>query len=293
MTLQKIINETLPVLPDKFSVLAQSETIRTDMLAQAGEFKIITSPVQANSAGESARSIQTLIATVEEMGLAYRRPLAVAAKLIKSREDEYLTSLKVEKVRLELLIKNWTEAERRRVEEEERKRQLEIQRLENLRIEAERKANEARARMERENREAEERARIAEAKITDAKELEAAIAAESTRNAEAAERQRLADIEAEKVRAAAAAQQAAITAPLPEAHKVAGMPMKKIVRHIVTDERLLLKNRPDLFKCEIKKSALVAVCFPSSLEASEQKPDTSSIPGLTMYYELDVNTRKW
>lgn len=258
MTLTKIISETLPKLPDTYGVPAQTTTIRNDLIAVGGEFKAVTTTAEANSIGESLRNIRSHIATVRELGLAYRQPITKAAKLIKSTEDTYLAPLEAEQLREEGIYKVWLKAEERRKQDEELARQKEIRRL----------ADEA-ARLESE-------------------------AAAKRAAADAGEGAKQTATKAEnKAEDAANAVTMAIMAPPPETHKVAGVVPKKIVVHKVTDQSLLLKNRPDLFKIEIKPSALKAVCFPNNLDATEDKPDTTSIPGMTMFYELDVNTCKW
>jgi len=291
MNIEKFLKETI-ALPPQFGVTEDAETKRNELITTSAQYKVATTPTEANSLGEAARDIQTFIRDVESLGLSLRQPLNAASKQIKAVEDDYLAPLRAEKERCERITGNYFAAERRRVAKENRLRQLEIQWLEQARLDAERKANEERERVARENRKAEERARATEAKITNAKQLEAAIKAEAARK-EAAEKARLeAEALAEQARKASEAAQAAIRAPLPEVHKVGGVVTRRVMRWEVTDLKALVKARPELCKIEAKPSAIQSTCVPRFLKDSDEV-DTTSVQGLKLWWEDDTSTKRW
>lgn len=276
----------------RFDLAPAAEQQREDLLAYSSEFTVATTTAQANSLGEIARNIRTFVKSVRDMGMGLRRPLKAAQDRIKAIEDDYLAPLEQEQARLERIAGDWAASERRRVAAEEAARQAEIRRLEAIRLAAEQAAWAEAELVARENREAEERARAAEAKITNAKQLAAALKAEEARKAEAARQQAIADAEAEKARLANEAAQAAIRAPLPEQHKIGGMTTKREMCYEVTDLAALVKARPELCKIEAKPSAIRAVCVPKFLPSSDER-DTTSVPGLTLWWADSTSTRRW
>lgn len=87
--------------------------------------------------------------------------------------------------------------------------------------------------------------------------------------------------------------QAALAVPLPAPAKASGVATREVVKWIVTDKAALFKARPELFSVEIRPSAVNAVCFPNDLKASFYSPDTTSIPGLAMWFATESVVRKW
>lgn len=291
MQLTTLIKEAIS-LPVQFGITEEAEQTRNELILQSGQLTTCTTVVEANSVGEASRDIRTFTKTVRDIGLALRRPLTAALTKIKAIEDDYCSPLEQEQARLERLATDFAQAERRRVAEEERVRQAEIQRLERERIAAEQKANEERERVARENREAEERAKAAEAAITNKKQLEAAIKDEAVRKEEAAKRQAEADAQAEAARKANEASQAVIRAPLPAAHKIGGVTTKRVMDYEIVDLKKVYATRPDLCTLEIKPSAVRAVCVPRFPQSSDEV-DAETIPGLKLFWKDQSSTRKW
>lgn len=270
MKLTTFIKEKF-VLP-KSTTLDDSALVRRDeMVLRSQSIPAVVDAKSLDRAVACARDIRTEVKDVKAAGLALRRPLTEAAARIKAVEDEYLTPLLEEQSRVERLYTDFQQAEARRVAEEERK-QAELRR----KAEAERLAKEEEA------RKAQEAAERAAAEATNKKQR---LAAEKLA-AEARQRQEQAD-------AAAQQSQAIIQAPLPAATKAAGMATKRVVKWVITDENALFKARPELFKREVKPAAINAVCFPNNLEASEANPDTTSVPGLKLWYAYESVTKKW
>lgn len=295
MKLEKLIIEQITV-PERVQLPDESKQIQSALIAQSRERSrnAITSPEHAGAVGEAARDIRTFVKSVRDVGLGLRRPLKQLQDQIKRIEDDYCGPLEVEQTRLECLIGEWNDQERKRVEEEERRRQAELERIERERRDAEERARAEIVRQQREAAEAEAKARAAEAGIQNEAELAAAIEAEQKRREEANQRELDAIMDAEKVRMdAELARRTAIAQPLPEARKVTGAATRRVVKWIVTDESALLRARPELFKIEVKASAINAICKPNRLDSSKENPDKSSIPGLTLWYEMETSIRKW
>lgn len=288
----KLTNERV-TLPASFTEAVETTTIKARMLDETKAITSVTNANEADNAGFKARGLQTYIQIVKGLGLAERRPLNDAAANIKRIEDEHIAELLKEKDRLERLQGDFKKAEERRVQEEERIRKSEIARLEQIRLDAERKAQEEKERAELENRKAEEAARERERNIKNKRELEAALKAEEKRKAEAEERLRIANEEAERARQAAAAQQSAIMAPAPVVHKVLGVSTRKVLCYEITDLKAFAAARPDCVKIEPKPSAINAVLTPFGKDATESNPDDKQIPGIKLWWGEKTSTKRF
>jgi hypothetical protein len=292
LAIEKLIDAQI-VLPDSVALPDETKAIRSILLADSN-FTAIATREDANAVGESARSIRTHIKAVRDMGMNLRRPLKATQDRIKAIEDEYCKPLEDRQGKLENLVTSYAKAEALRVAEEERKRAEEVKRIEAERVAAEAKAREEKERIEREAREAEEKLRAsAQGQNMTASELfRAGMEAEKRRaEAEEARAKAEADIEAARV-ACSEALSVAVAAPI-EAHKIAGVATKRVCKWEVSDEKLLFKNRPELFRVELKRSAVNATCFPNSFEATAEKPDIVSVPGLRLWYENEAVTRAY
>ncbi len=220
-----LIRETI-TLPTLYSVPADSETARNELLSRARENTTITTSAEQNSAVECARHIRAALKDVEDTRTTLKKPLLDAGRQVDALAKDFVAPLTSELNRIERLVTNFQQAEQRRVAEEEAKRRAEIERLERERV-----AREVAAR------------KAAEA-ITNEAELAAAIKVE------------------EEARAAAEQQQAVIRAPLPEAAMAGGTSTRKVMRWEVTDLRALYAARPELCTIEAKASAINATCVP-------------------------------
>jgi len=259
------------------------------MLAESAKILTCTTPTEAQAVSTAARSLQTHIKSVQEMGLKLRRPVTEWAKLVKTIEDSYLAPLLAEKKRFERLVDDWTASERRRVAREEAARQAEIQRLDRERRELERKAQEEAERVARANREAEDRARQAEALISNKRQLAAAMKAEEARKIEAARQQAIADAAQEEARKASEAAQAAIRQAPPTQQKIKGMATKRTMAYEVTDLKALYAARPELVTLELNKAAVRAILVPNVLPESDAKD--LSVPGIVTWWQDQTSTR--
>lgn len=292
LAVEKLIDVQI-VLPATVTLPEETKAIRSILLADS-QFTAIETRDDANAVGESARGIRTHIKAVREMGMSLRRPLKATLDQIKAIEDEYCRPLEERQGKLENLVTSWAKAEAQRVAEEERKRQEEIRRIEAERIAAETKARVELERIEREAREAEERAKqAAQSKEMTASERFRAGMLEEERRRQTEEATAKADEDIERARAESlAAVSVAVAQPIVE-HKVAGAATKRVCKWEVTDERALFKARPELFKVELKKSAVNATCFPKSYEATALSPDVESVPGLKLWYEHETVIRSY
>lgn len=290
MAVERLISAQI-ILPDSIALPDETKAIRSILLADS-EFNAIATSDDANAVGESARNIRTHIKAVREMGMSLRRPLKATQDQIKAIEDDYCKPLEERQGKLENLVTGYARAEAQRVAEEERKRQDEVRR-----IHAEQQAIEAAARaekerIEREASEAEARARQAAAQAATSRERFQAGIAEEKRKQEAEEARLKAEAEIEKARADSLAAVSAIATPIIE-HKVTGAATKRVARWEVTNEKALFAARPELFKVELKRSAVNSTCFPNSYEATFDAPDAVSIPGLKLWYEYETVTRAY
>lgn len=292
LAIEKLINAQI-ILPDSITLPDETKAIRSILLADS-DFKSITTRDEATNVGASARDIRTHIKAVREMGMSLRRPLKTAQDQIKAIEDEYCRPLEGRQAQLENLVTSYARAEAQRVAEEERKRQEEVRRIEAERIAAEASARQELGRIEREARAAEEKARAdAQAEARTASERFRAGVAEEKRRQEAEEARAKAEAEIEQARIDSTAKlSVAVAEPIVE-HKIAGAATKRVSRWEVTDEKALFKARPELFKVELKRSAVNSTCFPNSFEATADNPDAKSVPGLKLWYENETVIRAY
>jgi DNA primase len=226
--MKSLIKETI-VLPVGYSVNAEAEEQRNELALRGAEIKSITNANQNEDAGEIVRSIRSYLKSVEAMRQTLTKPLLEGQRLLKALADDHTSPLLAEVQRIERLAVAFSQAEQRRVAEEERKRQEAFQKAEAIRLEAERKAQ------------------AAAQKLADE---------ENKRNANSA-----AKAEA-KVVAAEQAVQIIIAAPLPEVARSKGQQTKRVLKFEVTDIYALVKARPDLCSIEAKASAVNATCTP-------------------------------
>lgn len=292
LAVEKLINAQI-ILPDSVSMPEETKVIRTALL-ESSNFLTIEDRDQANGVGESARHIRTHIKAVREMGMSLRRPLKALQDQIKAIEDEYCKPLEDRQGRLENLVTAYAKAEAQRVAEAERKQQEEVRRIEAERLAAEQKARQEMERIAREAREAEEKAkREAQAQARTASELFRAGQAEEKRRQEAEAARAKAEAEIEQARLDSMAKlTVAVAAPIEE-HKISGAATKRVCKWLVTDEKALLKARPELFKVELKRSAVNSTCFPNRTDATADNPDNSSVPGLSLWFENETVIRSY
>lgn len=216
-------------LPATYSANAKAEESRNELALRGVKITAITTAAANDTAGEVVREIRAYLKSVEAMRTTLTKPLLEGQRLLKALADDHCAPLISEQQRIERLALSFSQAEQRRVQEEERKRQETLQKAEQERLEAERKAQAAAAKLaEEENKRNSNSMNKAEAKV---------IVAE------------------EKV-------QAIIAAPVPEVAKSKGQQTKKTLCFEVTDLAALVKARPELCKIEPKPSAINAVCTP-------------------------------
>lgn len=292
LTVSKLIDVQI-VLPDSILLPAETKSIQSILLADS-QFTAITTKDDAEAVGAASRNIRTHVKSVRQMGADLRKPLRATAEQIKAIEDSYCGPLEERQGKLENLVTAYAQAEIRRVADEERKRAAEVRRIELERIAAEAKARQEQERIERELREAEEKLKAeTQSQHRTASELFAMGREADKRRQEAEEAKAKAEADAEAARVASAEALAlAVAAPI-EAHKIVGMATKRVCKWEVTDEKLLFSKRPELFKVELKKSAVNSTCFPNSYEATAEKPDVVSVPGLKLWYEQEAVTRAY
>jgi hypothetical protein len=82
----------------------------------------------------------------------------------------------------------------------------------------------------------------------------------------------------------------AVVATPEAAHKAKGTSLRKVLKYELLNKEQLFKARPDLFTVELKPSAVNAVCFPKDERADAAHPDTTSYPGLKVWYEYTGST---
>lgn len=195
----------------------KAESEKKHLLEMAAEIVKVEDATEQAVAVLRARGIKSWLAEVERARKAVKAPVRALEQRIDDIARDHCKELNDELERLSGLVSAFQESERRRVAEEEIRRQEEIQRL--LREKQE-------------------------------KETAAAVAVEAVTEAEAglteAEQAMLAQAEA---KAAEAEFDVAVRAPVPKVEKVTGLIVRKdVVRFEVTDAAALYAVHPEWFE---------------------------------------------
>lgn len=239
-------------LPQVYNIPDDSITIRDNLVLLSRGVQAVQTTEQQERAANWGSSIQTLLAEVESARTSLTAPLLAAQRRLMELSKVYTEPLLAEKQRLGTLISAYQLAERARVQEEERKRQEELQRLERDRQAAIALAHEA---------------TLAAMKANDENQVVMDIqAAQATEQAEQAE---------QEIRMA-------IVQPMPEVVKATGAATRTKLAFRITDMKAFYAARPELCtEPEPKKSAINAVC-----------KVTDKIPGIEFYEEILTNFRR-
>lgn len=131
----------------------------------------------------------------------------------------------------------------------------------------------------------EEAARQAEFQRLENERQEALQRAERARKPE---NQAKAEIEAHR---AEQAQQAMVAAVLPTVAKAKGAATKQLLRHKVLDVKKVYQVNPHLCDVTVKSSAVNSTCV-ATAGATEFNPDTTTVPGLALYWENKTDFRR-
>lgn len=270
MRLTKFIKEKL-AFPLTFGVTEQAEKFRNKLVLTSLKVVSVTDAKSQNLAVDVARDIRSWVADVEKKRVELTKPLLTAQRKIKALADDHCAPLIQEIARLEKLTDIFQAQEQKRVEDETRRQQEAIRVAELDRLAKATQAMLAQQEADRAAAEAKNKAQRIEAQ----------------RSADAAKAQQ--ESAAEAVRAS----RALIVAPLPEVTKTAGLAVTNNVKRVITDKDALFKAHPEFFSVEPRLSIINDRCFPNDLKASKDNPDTTSIPGLTMFYATESVVRKW
>lgn len=293
--MSELINQVI-TLPATVDIQERMIHRKETLLRQAEAIPaILTSEEIANQAGMTARELQTAIRGVEKLAKSERDKLNTVCDAIIRAEREHCAPLKAVLTRLNTAIAEYGEAERRRMETEEKARAESIAEAERKRLEA---IESARLELERAQKaiaDAKAAANVLDGKIETEADLNARIEAGKALETTAMQTEYEAHLASERLQAEAeAAQRAVMVAPVPVEHKVAGVALRKELCYRVVDEAQLYRSNPHLFsRPEIKASAIKSTCFPQSPKASAAKPDTTSYPGLAVWFEMRASTRSF
>ncbi len=242
-------------VPEVPPVSDEAVKVQSELLASARAVVVVNTPASAQAAVDAARAIAEHVKAMVDLGLEFRRPISNYADGVKRFVDDYVAPLVTERKRLERCAMDFHEAEERRVEDENRKRQQEIDAVEAKRVEAERKAAELLA------------------KASTAKQVAAAEKAQA------------------KATAATEAVQAVATLAPAAVFRPGGTALRSVAKWEVVDVKVLHSTRPELFKLEIKPAAVNSTCKPLD-GATLDNPDTMSVPGLKQWWERDMGVRR-
>lgn len=250
----QLIREKISVTPLSYTVPAESEDFRNELAIEARKITTVATPEQNREAGAVVVSIRNHIKDVHGVRMELSRPLDDAKARLIEIEEDHIAPLLEEQTRLEMLGTAWAEQERKRVEDENRRRQEEIARLEADRIAKEQAAQE----------------------LAD--------------NATTKEQREAAQDAIEAANAAEIKSRSAIVAPLPEVERARGQSTRTVQRHRVLNAAQVYAARPELCTIEVRASAVLAICF-AKPGATEANPDVTSVNGLALWTETKSTFR--
>jgi hypothetical protein len=290
----------LPVFEPSLSVEALAA--KDGALATSALIGKVTNRAENDAANNARKALREVSGALDRQRKKMTDPFVEAQRLLIRTVEPHIDELKQEDARLEMLVKDFTLAEQRRIREEQEAQRRELERIEAerqaelLRIAREQAAKEAELkrqqeeaeRKERELREAAERAaREATTKkqreVAEAARIEAAKAAEAAR----IERERQqAELQAKAAAEAAAACQRAAEASRIESKPVeitrsVGQVVKKVWKITQINDFQLLKARPDL----VRKIEWDMV------QIKQLLADGVKLPGVTAEEDISVGAR--
>jgi len=181
---------------------------------------------QQTSAVAAIRSLKELLAEAEDARKEVKAPVLALSRKIDGLADAAKEMLSIEKFRLERLLVAFEQAEQRRVEREELRREEAAAKAQAL-------ATALCATLH-----------VAEAKIKTEQDLLNAIAAE------------------EAAKAAVEAERQAALVPVAESNKAKGTIVRREVAWKCIDVHALYQARPELVRVEPNAAAIRSVCFP-------------------------------
>lgn len=243
----------------RIQTTADARQERDHLLTVSAKLTNVATPEQAQTAADALRSLRDFTKLIETSRVTVKAPVLELTKKIDGLAKELTSELDAEVTRIGRIIGEWQAAERRKVEEAERKAREEEQRiwreaLEKERVEQERIAREAKAVADK---------AAAEAKALEEKSARARTEAGREKALQEAETKRIqAQIQADTlreqqeqeraVRALAASRevaQARIAAANITVAKSAGVATKEDVAYEITDMDAFYKAFPYL--CEV------------------------------------------
>lgn len=248
----QVIKQTERIPDPLFNI--EDTSAQVALIQRAGALAPVVDAKTQSAAVEVARDVRAHLKEVEEARKQLKEPILAAGRLLDGLATAYCEPLKRSLNVIEGGVARFQEAEARRVAEEERKRNEEIERrlAEQRELEAKAQALAEKARTER--------------------QLDRAIEAE------------------ERARDAAQVAQAVVMAPLPEKSRESGTAVQKVLRWECVSVHALYAARPELCVVEPKASAIKACCF-AAAGATAAKPDSQTVPGLKLWWETKVTVR--
>jgi len=264
----------------KFNISAEATEQKEMALFKSALIGKVTNSAENNSAVDAMKALRSLSLAFERDRKKLKEPLLEAGRQLDRAVNVEREELDRELGRIELLVKDFTLLEQRRVREEQEAQQRELERIEREKqAELDRIAREQ-AEAERKAREEREAADRAAREATNAKEREAAAKA----HAEAAENERIAREKAESAKRQAqeeADRLARAEAKPIEVTRASGQSNRKTWNIKQINDFQLIKSRPDL----VRKIEWDMVAIKEILNAG------GKLPGVIAEEDLKVSVR--
>jgi membrane protein involved in colicin uptake len=238
--------ELMTVALSDYSINSTDEAkeIASNLHTELTAIATVTTPDAQLVATNVARDAQSFLKRLEASRKAVKSPVLEIGRKVDALADELAAQVKAEMQRVGALVAKFQQAEAIRVEQE---------------------------RIERQKREAE-----AMAAARDAARKERELAEKMQSEADFA---KALEAEAEAKRKEAA-MYATLTAPQPAAIKAEGSATRRVLRYEVTDIKAAYAAAPHLFSVEIKPSAVTSTCNKDTV-----------IPGMRFWEELTTSFR--
>lgn len=252
----------------RIQTTADARKERDHLLTVSAKLTNVATPEQAQTAADALRSLRDFTKLIENSRVTVKAPVLELTKKIDGLAKELTAELDAEVTRIGRIIGEWQAAERRKVEEAERKAREEEQRIwrkaqEKERIEQQRIAKEEKERAEKaaaevralEEKAARARSEAGRAKASEEAEdrrIQAQIEQDTRREQEEQERSKRAQ------QASVDVAQTRISALNVVAAKPSGVATRPEIEFEVDDIAALYAAAPYLIKMEVNTSALKA-----------------------------------
>ena len=283
MNLDVLIVGTPAVPVFEPTLSADAIAAKEDALATSALIGKVTNRAENDAANNARKSLREVSGALDRQRKKMTDPFVEAQRLLIRTVEPHIDELKQEDARLELLVKDFTLAEQRRIREEQEAQQRELDRIERERQSELRRIQLEQERVERAAREAREAAERAAREATNKAQREAAAKAQQEAEAKRKEAEASAALAAQQTQIVneRADLDARIESKPVEITRAHGQTNRKVWKITQINDFQLVRARPDLVR-KIEWDMLAI---------KQLLADGVKLPGVTAEEDLSIGVR--